>query len=242
MEDSDLLEAWTGETGRRNEELRQAIVESRERAAGVEAERGAEWANRQAEREEWARVEAEREELVGAIESLKAQVVRADESMQAQQQWYDAKARAFQEGLAAAAASAEAYQQQEEAGRVKKERIECKARWGKVVPAGELPWEYWSTLLLTVDQLLLQGLLLPHEMRQLRAMVWRRNVRVQKAWESIGGAEVVRTALESDGSQGLRAGERVGVVGMEDAVVAKALRGVLEDDPKDSGNTCQAIA
>ncbi|CAI5500876.1 unnamed protein product [Closterium sp. Naga37s-1] len=233
MEDSDRLEAWAGETGRMNEELWQAIVESRERAAGVEAERGAEWANRQAEREEWARVEAEREELAGAIESLKAQVVRADESMQAQQQWYDAQARAFQEGLAAAAASAEAYQQQEEAGRAEKERIERKARWGKVVPAGELPWEYWSTLLLTVDQLLLQGLLLPHETRQLRAMVWRRNVHVQKAWESVGGAEVVRAALESDGSQGLRAGERVGAVGMEDTLVAAALRGVLEDDPKD---------
>ncbi|CAI5500877.1 unnamed protein product, partial [Closterium sp. Naga37s-1] len=233
MEDSDRLEAWAGETGWRNEELRQAIVESRERAAGVEAEQGAEWAERQAEREEWARVEAEREELAGAIESLKAQVVRADESMQAQQQRYDAQARAFQEGLAAAAASAEAYQQQEEAGRAEKERIERKARWGKVVPAGELPWEYWSTLLLTVDQLLLQGLLLPHETRQLRAMVWRRSVRVQEAWESVGGAEVVRAALESDGSQGLRAGERVGAVGMEDAAVAAALRGVLEDDPKD---------
>ncbi|CAI7753256.1 unnamed protein product [Closterium sp. NIES-53] len=231
MEDSDRLEAWAGETGQRNEELRQAIMESRERAADVEAERGAEWAERQAEREEWARVEAEREELAGAIESLKAQVVRADESMQAQQQLYDVQARAFQEGLAAAAASAEAYQEQEEAGRAEKERIERKARWGKVVPAGELPWEYWSTLLLTVDQLLLHGHLVPDDARSLRAMVWRRSVRVQEAWESVGGAEVVRAALESGGSQGEK---RVGGGGVEDAVVAAALRGVLDDDPKDS--------
>ncbi|CAI5478716.1 unnamed protein product [Closterium sp. Yama58-4] len=234
MEDSDRLEAWAGETGRSNEEIRQAIMESRERAAGVQAEREAEWAEREAEREEWSRVEAEREELAGAIESLKAQVVRADENMQAQQQLYEAQARAFQEGLAAAAASAEAYQEQEEAGRAEKERIERKARWGKVVPAGELPWEYWSTLLLTVDQLLLQGHLVPDDARKLRAMVWRRSVRVQEAWESVGGAEIVRAALANGGAQGKAAGEKgAGAVGVEDAVVAAALRGVLDDDPKD---------
>ncbi|GJP68970.1 hypothetical protein CLOP_g25604 [Closterium sp. NIES-67] len=231
MDDSDRLEAWASETGQRNEELRQAITGNRERAAGIEAEIGAERTEREAERGEWARVGEEREELVVAIESLRAKLVEADASMQAQQELYEAQGRAFEEGLAAAAASVEFYKGQEAAWWAEKERIERKARWGKVVPAGELPWEYWSTLLLKVDELLLKGLLPPADADKLRAMVWRRGVRVQEAWDSVGGAEVVRAVLESGGSQ--RGGVEVVERGMDDAEVAVALRGVLRDDPKD---------
>ncbi|CAI5516817.1 unnamed protein product [Closterium sp. Naga37s-1] len=93
----------------------------------------------------------------------------------------------------------------EEAGRAEKERIERKARWGKVGHAAS----HGGPVAAAARQDLV-----PHDARTLRAMVWRRGARMQEAWESVGGAQVVRAALESGGSERGGAGEkRAGAVG-----------------------------
>ncbi|CAI5980117.1 unnamed protein product [Closterium sp. NIES-64] len=93
-------------------------------------------------------------------------------------------------------------------------------RWQRpaVVAAGELPWEYWSSLLLKLDELLLRRVLTTEEVDELRDMAWRREKAIRDAWDSVGGAEVV---------QAVAAGGNSDAVLGRDAVVAGALRGVL---------------
>ncbi|CAI5467722.1 unnamed protein product, partial [Closterium sp. Yama58-4] len=93
-------------------------------------------------------------------------------------------------------------------------------RWQRpaVVAAGELPWEYWSSLLLKLDELLLRRVLTTEELDELRDMAWRREKAIREAWDSVGGAEVV---------QAVAAGGNSDAVLGRDAVVAGALRGVL---------------
>ncbi|CAI5507808.1 unnamed protein product, partial [Closterium sp. Naga37s-1] len=93
-------------------------------------------------------------------------------------------------------------------------------RWHRpaVVAAGELPWEYWSSLLLKLDELLLRRVLTTDEVDELRDMAWRREKAIRDAWDSVGGSEVV---------QAVAAGGNSDAVLGRDAVVAGALRGVL---------------
>ncbi|GJP56059.1 hypothetical protein CLOM_g15123, partial [Closterium sp. NIES-68] len=87
-----------------------------------------------------------------------------------------------------------------------------------VIGAGELPWEYWSCLLLKLDELLLRRVLTTEEVDELRDMAWRRERAIRDAWDSVGGSEV---------PQAVAAGGNSDAVVERDAVVAGALRGLL---------------
>ncbi|KAG1346873.1 Starch synthase, chloroplastic/amyloplastic [Cocos nucifera] len=71
-------------------------------------------------------------------------------------------------------------------------------------PADDMPWQFWSRLLLTIDGLLLEKKLLSNDAKLLREMAWKRDVRIRDAYLACKGKndhEIVATFLKLTLSQ-----------------------------------------
>lgn len=71
-------------------------------------------------------------------------------------------------------------------------------------PVDDMPWEFWSHLLLTIDGLLLEKKLSSNDARLLREMAWKRDVRIRDAYLACKGKndhEIVATFLKLTLSQ-----------------------------------------
>ncbi|XP_073108764.1 probable starch synthase 4, chloroplastic/amyloplastic isoform X2 [Elaeis guineensis] len=66
-------------------------------------------------------------------------------------------------------------------------------------PADDMPWEFWSRLLLTIDGLLLEKKLSSNDAKLLREMAWKRDVQIRDAYLACRGKndrEIVATFLK----------------------------------------------
>ncbi|KAK9132461.1 hypothetical protein Scep_011989 [Stephania cephalantha] len=90
-------------------------------------------------------------------------------------------------------------------------------------PVDDMPWEFWSQLLLLVDGWLFEKKISPSEARLLRKMVWKRDGRIYEAYMACKGKNnpEIRAALVNLVSSGVRAGLHVIHIAAEMAPIAK---------------------
>ncbi|GAQ78501.1 starch synthase [Klebsormidium nitens] len=130
----------------------------------------------EAEREIWAEAEQEKALLQQQVALLKEQLVQSDADMQAQVEMYKSEVEAFQEDM---------------------ERLRVEGLRGsepKAVPVGEMPWEFWSDLLLRLDALMLDRHLTLDQAVELRLMAWHRDPRIRDVYSGLEQADDVSAA------------------------------------------------
>ncbi|KAG0622794.1 hypothetical protein M758_3G123800 [Ceratodon purpureus] len=112
-----------------------------------------------AEKDALTRVHSENVQLREQVELLEERIRESDAEIHAQLQIYTAEVEAFQ-------ASLDDLKSGNEVNVVQ-------------VPVGEMPWDFWSGLLLRIDALMLSDLLNQEDAKELQLMAWQRDKRLR---------------------------------------------------------------
>eukprot|EP00897_Mesotaenium_endlicherianum_P001937 jgi/Mesen1/1771/ME000014S01181 len=227
VETSAALEAQMVATQARSmeqdSEVQQSLALAAERVRLLEAS----LAEADAERRVWGRVEQEKAALEEQVAALQLRLVESDDTIRAQLELYQAEVESFQENLerlgpdspgGAAGAKAGAGAGARGAGAAPAALVPAEE-----VPVGEMPWDFWSNLLLRLDELML-GKHLTHEQGlELRLMAWHRKVAIRDAYVAVQEASDLRAAgaLKELIKAKLRPGMHIVHIAAEMAPVAK---------------------
>lgn len=119
---------------------------------------------RDVETERWTSIssDVENKQLQEQVGLLKQQLVLSDEELQNSVEFYRSEMEAFQ-------------------GKLELLSSEISVM-GVPVPVGDVPWEFWSGLLLDIDDLMLSKRLTKIEGTELRRMAWQRDSRIRDAY------------------------------------------------------------
>ncbi|GBG91694.1 hypothetical protein CBR_g53508 [Chara braunii] len=122
-------------------------------------------AEKEAERELWSRVQAENEVLRDQVDMLKDRLRDVDIELRDQLERYKAEVAYFQESMED----------------LRSTSVDVDGK----VPVGEMPWDFWSNLLLRIDALALSELITADEGIELRMLAWERDLRIRDAFLAV---------------------------------------------------------
>ncbi|CAM6101353.1 unnamed protein product [Calypogeia fissa] len=147
--------------------------------------------------------QVENARLQEIIQKLQERLIESDTEIREQLVLYQAEMGAFQASL---------------------EGLKAESEFGvSQVPVGEMPWEFWSSLLLRIDALLLDKQLSLEDALELRNMAWRRESRIKDSYVAVQNekdADVVAGLTELTKLK-QKPGYHVVHIGAEMAPVAK---------------------
>jgi starch synthase len=122
-------------------------------------------AQAEAERTSMSKVHSENLDLRNQVQLLEQRLQDSDVEIRSQLRMYEEEVQAFQASL---------------------EGLKAEAQVGTMqIAVGEMPWDFWSSMMLQIEALMLDSLITQEDAKELRLMAWRREKAIRDTYVTL---------------------------------------------------------